>query len=222
MQIKYLLLLVTLADLAACASLSGTVSATDGKAVRASVYIHDIGTFRVRGASAFDRMLASKADGTFSIASIPAGTYEICVDSPQELVVDPCVWSKAPQIMLKATDSVTGFKVVVARGHMTQIRVNSTVLPDPKGGPLGNSLQMTVSAPGSKIHSFRLLSSDAAGQNHFVVMPFGKPATVVVSSGDFAVKDSSGNRAKNDVMRVPVYVPAGKVLAPVVVNVEKR
>ncbi len=167
-------------------------------------------------------MLASKGDGTFAISSIPAGTYEFCVDSPQELVVDPCVWSKAQQVLLKSTDSVAGYKLTVTRGQIAQVRVNSTVLPDPKNTPPGNSLRMTVSAPGSKIHSFRLLSSDALGQNHFVVMPVGRAATVTISSGILAVKDSTGNRARNDVLRVPVYVPPGKVLPPVVVNVGSR
>ncbi len=49
LRIKLLLLVVMLSGFARGASLRGTVVATDGKPVQASVYLYDVGTVRVKG-----------------------------------------------------------------------------------------------------------------------------------------------------------------------------
>ena len=75
---------------AATATISGTIKTTAGKPIRAALTIHDVSTARTQGHTPFDRQFASKTDGSFTISGVPAGKYQICVDAPQENVLDPC------------------------------------------------------------------------------------------------------------------------------------
>jgi hypothetical protein len=87
-----LLLLLTCALVGAeRTSFSGQLSLATGRPIRASLSIHDLSTPRTTGHKPYDHQSASKADGTFSLTGVPAGKYRICVDAPQENVLDPCL-----------------------------------------------------------------------------------------------------------------------------------
>ena len=199
------------AGIVPAATISGTVTTSDGKAVRASLTIHDLSTVRVKGSAAFDRQFGSRADGSFALAGVPAGTYEICVDAPHEGLLDPCVWSEAGKFSVSTAD-VAKLAVVAQRGQFTQLRVNDagSILEDSKTKNTGGHLAITVQSGGGKFHHFRLLSSDLGGQSHYAVLPIGVPLTVTVSSADFAVKDEKNNRAAGDTLRIPVVVKSGE------------
>jgi hypothetical protein len=79
------------------ATISGSVMVQTGRPIRASLSIHDLSTPRTAGHKPDDHQFASKADGSFSLAGVPAGKYRICVDAPQENVLDPCLWSDTQQ-----------------------------------------------------------------------------------------------------------------------------
>jgi hypothetical protein len=79
------------ATLGNSASIKGVVSLLGGRGIRASLSIHDLSTPRTTGHKPYDHQFASKADGTFSLTGVPAGKYRICVEAPQENVLDPCL-----------------------------------------------------------------------------------------------------------------------------------
>ena len=56
---------------AATTTISGTVTTTAGKPIRAAVTVHDVSTARVQGQAPFDRQYASKSDGTFLFLNVP-------------------------------------------------------------------------------------------------------------------------------------------------------
>jgi hypothetical protein len=108
---------------ASASTVSGNIQTPAGKPIRAAITLHDLSTSRVVGQTPFDHQFASKGDGSFSLASVPAGKYEICVEAPQENVVDPCVWSLLPQtVTVSGSAPVTGVAVQVQTGYRLQIR----------------------------------------------------------------------------------------------------
>jgi hypothetical protein len=137
------------------AVVSGTVSVVSGRGIRASLSIHDLSTPRTAGHKPYDHQFASKADGTFSLTGVPAGKYRICVDAPQENVLDPCLWSDTQQTWTVAdSDNLTKLAIKVPTGTQLKVHVNDPqgALPQTKGGVHGEALSMVVVTNRKRYH----------------------------------------------------------------------
>ena len=208
-------------------AISGTIKTTANKPIRAALTIHDVSTARTQGHTPFDRQFASKTDGSFTISGVPAGKYQICVDAPQENVLDPCVWSSTVNVVdLTSGAPVSGLALKVDTGYMLQVHVNDpqAALPAPKGGTAGAALSLLVITKNNRYQSLRLLGASAAAQDHYLLVPYDETMTLAVSSSSVALSDANGQRYSGDSVKVPVRIPSGKsvAVAPVVVNVGKR
>lgn len=206
-------------------SLEGIVRTSTGQPVRAAVTLHDLSTPRVAGQTPFDRQFASKSDGSFLIAGIPPGQYEICIAAPQQAVLDPCTWSPATQ-SVTVTDggSITSLAVTVQTGTVLHVRVN-----DPEGllsrtGQAANegAISLGLIARRNRYLNLRMLSSDATGQDYFVVVPFEESLTLAVRSSTHALSDENFVPYLANSKRIPVRIAQGTIPAPVVVNVAHR
>lgn len=208
-----------------CATISGTLATTAAKPIRAAITLHDLSTSRTVGQTSFDHQYASKSDGSFILTGVAAGKYEICVEAPPDNVLDPCVWSPPrPTITVAAGDAVTGLKVTVQTGSAVQIRVNDpqALVAGSKASAAGNALSLMVITRGNRYVNFRLLGSDAAGSNHYLVVPFNEPMMLVTASTQLALSDANGKAIPSGSQKVPILVPAGGSLPPVTVNVGKQ
>ncbi len=207
------------------ATISGTVTLPDNHGVRASITIHDLSTPRTVGNKPFDHQFASKADGTFSITGVPARTYRFCVDAPQANVLDPCLWSPSqPTWTVGANTVLTNVAIPVETGAQLRVHVNDPegALPAAVGGVHGEALRMMVVTGQKRYHNLRLYGLSGGSEDHYVVVPYEQPVTLVTQSASLALSDEKGNRFTGDAQNVPVRVPPGGSPPPVVVNVKKR
>jgi hypothetical protein len=207
------------------ASISGSVGSPTGHGIRATLTIHDLSTPRSTGHKPYDHQFASKADGTFSLTGVPAGKYRICVDAPQENVLDPCLWSDTQQTWTVADgDHLTKVAIKVQTGTQLKVHVNDPqgALPQTKGGVHGEALSMVVMSNRKRYHNLRLLSAGKNGSDHYVVVPFDEPLVLVTESASLAVSDKDGKRVSGDSKKMPLRIATGATLPPVVVSVGKR
>jgi hypothetical protein len=196
---------------ASAGSISGSIAAADGAPIDAALTLHDLTTARVAGAHSFDRQFASKRDGTFALSGIPAGRYEICVDAPHQLILDPCRWGTTERITVAAGSAVTGVNLTVRRGYLLRVRVRDPgqILPAAVGGIAGAALQMTVQTREGRYENLRMQGIDATGRTHYLVIPYDRPLLLEASSTGLALSDANNQRYTNDSARIPVAVPSG-------------
>jgi hypothetical protein len=217
------------AGAAGTGSISGAVHTVAGKPLPASVTLHDLSTPRVAGQTPFDRRFGSKSDGSFLLTGVPQGRYEICVEAPQEAVLDPCLWGQSgrpPAPIVTVTDggSVSGLDVPVETGAVLRVRVNDRdgLLPRTRTGADPKALSLAVITNAGRYLNLRMLSGDDSGQEHFLVVPFDESVTLHVQSSLHALSDENHAPYTGNSKEVPIRVSRGSVLAEVVVNVERR
>ncbi len=151
---------------AATATISGTVTTTAGKPIRAAVTVHDVSTARVQGQTPFDSQYASKSDGTFLFSNVPAGKYQICVEAPHENVLDPCLWSPTVNVVdISNGAPVSGLAVQVATGYMLQVHVNdpAALLPAAVGGTAGPALSVMAITQTKSVSQFPFARCECDG-----------------------------------------------------------
>jgi hypothetical protein len=202
--------------------LSGRLATNSGPPLRAALTLHDVSTARTQGQQPFDHQFASKVDGTFSIAGVPPGTYQICVEAPQANVLDPCVWSQTPPtVTVPATGNVSGLNIIVDTGYLMKVHINDplTVLPSPKGGIAGAALSVRVITRANRHVNFRLLGAAATGWDHYLLVPFGEPLTLAIDSSTLSLANASNVPLGGNSLRMPVWIPKGGSVQPVTVNV---
>ena len=207
------------------ATISGTVKTAANKPIRAGVILHDLSTPRIKGAQPFDRQYASKPDGTFQILNVPAGKYEICIEAPQEKVLDPCTWSAAAPVVTLATSTSTAtVPITVATGYMLQVRVNDDddVLPKSRGQSTKSDLSMTVLTSRRRHLNLRVSGTDSKGLDHYLVVPHNESLILAADSSTLALHDQDNKRFDNDSARIPLHVKAGEAPVPVTLNVRKK
>ena len=215
---------------AGTASIQGVVIGSDNVPVRAALILHDLGTPRTAGNLPFDRQFGSLQDGTFTLDSVPAGTYEICVESPKELVLDPCRWGKPPKIAVKAGDKLTGQKVVVERGNLVVVQVNDPQELSKENSGKGDSekslatrgVSMVAITPDQRFISFRPMGGSGTTKTHYAILPHNTPHTVVVESPTYGLNDEKGQRIKDDSSRTVVMSKAGVATKPIVLSLDKK
>jgi hypothetical protein len=207
------------------ANLSGTITLPTNKPIRATLTLHDLSTPRTLGSRPFDRQFASKPDGTFSLTGIPAGKYRICVDAPNDNILDPGLWSNTQQSWtVDANTNLTGLTLKVEVGTRLTVNVDDPErkLPESKGGSKGSDLSMVVMTNRKRYHPLREAKSGPNGSDHFAIVPFNESLTLITESTTLALKDKNGNRVSGDSQKTPVRVEHGKAPEPVTVSVGKR
>ncbi len=212
------------------ATLTGTLQTTTHKLLRASVTIHDLSTPRTTGQTAFDRRFASLPDGTFSLTGVPPGKYEFCVESPQENVLDPCLWTPggAPSFTIPEGAAAFPIALTVETGYMLRVRVNDpdSLLPASKSGVSGDLLllQVMTQSPGpySRALNLNLLASTPGGRDHYLIVPWERPLMLVARSSSLALVDEHNVRIPNDLHRIPLIVRAGSTLPIITLGVGRR
>jgi len=205
-------------------TVSGSLETTTGKPILASITLHDISTARTQGQIPFDRQFASKSDGTFTVTGVPAGQYQVCVDAPQENVLDPCLWSTTPTVVtVPATGNVTGLAIKVATGSTLRVHVNDpqALLPAPKGGIAGQALSIRVITTNNHQVNFRLLGATALTRDHYLPVPFDQSMILVIEASGVSLSDSNNQKYTGNAVRMPVRVPGGGSVPTITVNVAK-
>ena len=177
------------------------------------------------------RHTSSGPDGAFQFTQLPAGSYRLCAQVPQEKIrrgddrfVDSCgLWeSVPPPVTLAAGETRKGAVVTVARGYLLKIRVNDPgkLLPPPIGKNGGNALSLMIFGASGLPHNIPIVSQDAAGRDHAVVIPYGMPHKLSIQSSVLSLNDEIGRQIATTAP-MDITLARGAALKTYVVNVVK-
>jgi len=218
-------LAVTATNTRPTASIAGTVRDENGAAVLSVVTISTQG---------FEQRALTQFNGTFQFSNLRGGKYILCAQ-PQPFLqrptddpfLDSCLWhdSSTPLIAVGTGQARANVVLPVQHGHLLKVRVNdpARVLPATANGrAAGNEIAIHVKGPSGLAQPVPVVSQDAQGRNHAIVIAFNSPHTVVVHSSAAFLKDAGG--ADLDETRpVAVNVARGtNPAADVTVNVNGR
>jgi hypothetical protein len=196
------------------ASVQGVIEAQDGTPIAgASVTYGAMAAPRGKAATAMMPpvgQVTSNSKGTFSIQSLKAGVYLVCVSTKNQPYLDPCHWSTTPATFtLVDGQAISNAVIKVAKGQQYQIRVN-----DPQqnfaseGKSPGANLVMGIRALSGAFHSAVLASSDSSGRNYTVTVPFDTPINLSVLPGTFQLSDGGGLAVASAGGQYPINAPS--------------
>jgi len=134
-------------------------------------------------------------DGTFSFASLQAGTYLLCAQVPHGTLIDPCQWTTTlPHISVATSTSTSSITLTMRSGYRLPIRVDDAqgLLSANEGKTAGAHLLIGVNG---RYHFDTAVidSTDSAGRNVSVLVPFDTSFSVSVQSRFFKLQDATGN-----------------------------
>jgi hypothetical protein len=135
-------------------------------------------------------------DGTFSFNNLEAGTYLLCAQLPKGALINPCQWTKAPppQVALVSATATSSITLTMRPGYRLPIRVDDPqgLLTTHEGKTPGAHLLIGIHG-GYIFEVADIDSTDPAGRNVSVLVPFDAPVNVAVQSRFFKLQDASGN-----------------------------
>ncbi len=184
------------------ASISGRVFDNQGERIPAIVTA-------VAGPSIFSALTGS--DGAFLLSGLPAGTYSLCAAPTiatwnadplrrREPVADPFVDScssldhRSQKVAVTTGEKFSGASVSLLRGKYVTVRINDPqkLLPSLSAKQRDESIYLHVVSRAGIVHRMPVLSTDATGQTHGFVIPFGESFRILVQSKAFRLRDDKG------------------------------
>jgi len=195
--------------------IKGTVTTSTGTAVPQAFIVatHSGATHNTRSGS----------DGSFTFSGLAAGTYRVCVQALEGSLLDPCQWSSAPIATVTAGQTVSVGTIQVVGGQRLYVNLLDDVgALSANAGPgktPGAHILIGVWA-GGLFHPLRLRSQNSGGWNLDLVVPVNTALNLTVSSTDFALTDSQGNKVNPSAgASVAVQAVSGTNPAPYVFHV---
>jgi hypothetical protein len=171
-------------------TVAGAVIGDDGTTLAASVTANRSGQPPASG-----RAIAGP-DGTFTIANLPAGTYSLCAAVKGRGYLDPCTWSPvAPTVQVGAGQTVTGFRLIVKKGAIVQVRLNdatgalTAVAAPNQAAP---HVLVGILTPRRLFEPLVLTGKDPAGRNHEGTIPLNTPVRLQISGRGVEIADAAG------------------------------
>jgi len=158
-------------------------------------------------------------DGSFSFTNLEAGTYLLCAQVPHGTLLNPCQWTTTlPQAALASATSTAEITLTMRPGYRLPIRVDDAQgLLNAREG-LTPGAHLLIGANGR--YHFEVAnvdSTDAAGCNLSLLVPFDTPATITVRGGFFKLQDAAGNALGTALpVTVSSAVPSGGLEVKVV------
>jgi hypothetical protein len=199
--------------------LTGTITAQDGTPVAGAFVVAAGGA-----APGNNQNVRSGSDGSFAFSSLPAGSYQICVQVPNGSLLDPCQWSAAPPSgTVTAGQTVSLGTIQVATGQRLYVKLlddkGALGANEGRGKTPGAHVLIGVWSGGT-FHPMRLRSKGAGTWSHDLVVPFNTPLMLTITSTAFALADANGNSVNAATgASLPIQVAAESTLAPIVFHV---
>jgi hypothetical protein len=172
--------------------LTGLVIGNDGKPISAVITAVSAGR-PVAGART-----ESGNDGSFAVAGIPDGKYQLCAVDKGGVYLDPCTWSSSPvTVTISAAKPISGYQLLLTKGIPLQVRVNDAgqILDATAAAP--NQVPATLIVAVATLHHtmqpLPVVSKDNAGRTLQTVVPLNAAIQVKLFGKGFALADASGN-----------------------------
>jgi hypothetical protein len=164
----------------------------------------------------------SGADGSFQFGQLAIGNYRVCAQVPGSVWLNGCEWgSQPPPLSLTAAQPDANVAVVLNKGAVVPIRLNdpSGVLSQFEGTLPTAQLLIGVSNDAFFFRTAPIVSTDATGRNHQIVIPFGVTVNLIVSSSFFQLSNSAGIALAKTSASIPITVQPGQQPSLVTLNV---
>lgn len=152
-------------------------------------------------------------DGSFSITSLPAGTYTLCVASPVADYLDSCLWSDSPsRVDVGRNQLARGIRLVVDLGVKLTLRVDD---PGRRLARVGNaagagSFRAGVIRENGLFVPLRMTNSDANGEVYELLVPPGQTHHLSIDSKAVRFNDASGRRLDRGRASIAVQIARGE------------
>jgi hypothetical protein len=195
-------------------AISGNLRGEDGTSIAGASISLQLASLPPSGRlPSFPSSAKSGADGSYSFGGLHAGPYRICAQAPGTVWLNPCDWGlQVPAAALTAAQKSVSLAVTMKKGVALPIRVDdpTQLLSNNEGKTPGAHLLIGVASDALVFHHATLVSTDSAGRNFEIVIPFGAPINLVVNGGFFLVSNVLGQPLTPTASTlIPVIVAAG-------------
>jgi hypothetical protein len=171
------------------------------------------------GVSPYSAWAQSGPDGSFSIPNLPAGSYRVCAQGSSSELIEPCAWEAAPKTLpVAAGQAVAAPAIVLYKGYRLQLHIDDPggLLAKYEGATAAARLFTGVYTPAGLFFPATAAAKTLNAQDHSVLVPYGTPVRIGISSGFFSVGDETGKPLAQMPGAGPVIqVAKGSVAAPV-------
>ena len=133
------------------------------------------------------------ADRTFTIPSLPSGSYSLCLDNPPDLYVDHCAWNLSGAIFTVVAGANTALKPVTI---IAGVRIHF-LITDPQGllptaGPAEPAAHVGVRSSQGAYRPAAVASRSGAVTELVVTVPHNQPVSSWLFSRTVKFNDSTG------------------------------
>ena len=196
-------------------AISGTLQGEDGSPIiGASVTLLRLPPYPKGRWPRIEWTTKSAGGGAFSFTAIDSGRYRLCAQAPSTTWLNPCEWGlNAEVVALSQTQRSIKISMIMKKGTAVPIRIDDPgqLLSLHEGKTPDAHLLLGVSNDTFGFRIASIISSDAGGRNHQVIIPFDKSVNIVANSLFFKLADSGGRLLNSNASSVTqVNVPAGK------------
>jgi hypothetical protein len=162
------------------------------------------------------------ANGTFTVAPIPNGTYSLCPHPPSANLLPPCSWTTEPQVVVTDGEETIAPPINLQPGVDFYVRVN-----DPNGtrasseGKIpGASLFLAVLAPNGRMFPIPMTARDPGGFDHHIFVPAGASLVFKAFSATFQMTGGTGQLISQQAgQAVPINIPSSQSQYQQVINI---
>jgi hypothetical protein len=157
--------------------------------------------------------MVSGGGGSFRFDGLADGRHRLCAQMLDSTWLNPCEWGlQSPVVSLPGAERIVSVTMVLKRGVAVPIRVDDPgrLLLQNEGKIPGAHLLLGVENDAFAFRPARVVSEDANGRNHQIVIPFNTPVKLVVHSSFFRLSDAAGVPLPRTAVSIPVIVPPGQ------------
>ncbi len=156
-------------------------------------------------------------NGEFTVSGLKPGNYSICVQSPGDPHLDPCVWSTAPQVTVGAGTVSSVAMPKVTKGSLFVLQIG-----DPRElWTASDDFLVGITLPSSRFFPLRLAARGGTGRTYDLAVPFDTPMVLYLSSTHLLFADDKG-KILGHTASIPFKHVTGGNNARLAINVADR
>jgi hypothetical protein len=163
----------------------------------------------------------ARPDGTFAFTGLDPGIYRLCAQLTGKAWLNPCEWGHSNTTVILTSEQIRqGIVLTMKKAATVPIRLDDPqgLLAGKKHTP-GADVLIGVGNDAGMFHAVTIVSEDAKGREHSIMIPFGVPIDVVAYSKVFQLGDNAGKSFPASGARIRVNVPPGTQASKVTITV---